>query len=183
MKIKRIRTLAEELKLIGRVIFVYEKKVYTICEHKQGEDSIKYKINVYGEKAYRKAKESGKELKEKNSRVYVGTALQAIALCFDMENTIPEQKTVSIDEERPKCFICGADIKKKSAYDQVCSPECAKLKVEYNSIDIPKPFVKRVTILTHDEKERTKKITDFANRHGYDISLCAIKIERLRETI
>jgi len=103
-------------------------------------------------------------------------------MCNKIEDT-SRQKVVSANKEYPKCFICGTNIKKKITYDKVCSSECAKLKLEYNTIIIPKPFIRRVAILTHSEKERREKIVAFANRHGYNISLCIKKIKRLTETI
>jgi len=88
MEKNQIETLAKELETNGEVVFVYNKNVYAIWEYEQGEDWIKYKINVYEEEEYRESKESGEEPIEHNSGIYVGTALHTIAFVTSKQEKI-----------------------------------------------------------------------------------------------
>ena len=73
------------------------------------------------------------------------------------------------------CPFCSKKIAMSKAF---CSKACKENYFELISIQIPKPFLKKIFIFC-DEYERDKEITKFAKRHGWRERLLRMKIKSL----
>lgn len=80
------------------------------------------------------------------------------------------------------CSICGTKIKSK-IYDGLCSKKCLDYSLEYNSITIPIPFVKKIFLHCKDEEERFKQFKIFAERHSYDLQKVIRKATEIKNLI
>jgi len=57
-----------------------------------------------------------------------------------------------------------------------CSKSCKENYFQYNAMQIPKPFLKRIYIFSNQE-EREKEILNFSKRHNYKLDLLINKIK------
>jgi len=73
------------------------------------------------------------------------------------------------------CPFCSKKIAMSKAF---CSKECKENYFELISIQIPKPFLKKIYIFCN-EYERDEEITKFAKRHGWREELLRMKIKSL----
>ena len=73
-----------------------------------------------------------------------------------------------------QCLYCN----KKIAINKVfCSKSCKENYFQYNSMQIPKPFLKRIYIFCN-QGEKEKEILKFSERHNYELELLKNKIKK-----
>ncbi|AXX87075.1 DUF2116 family Zn-ribbon domain-containing protein [Malaciobacter marinus] len=73
------------------------------------------------------------------------------------------------------CPFCKKKIAMSKAF---CSRNCKENYFQLISIQVPKPFLKRIFVFCSHE-EREKEIEKFANRHGWRLDLLKNKIDEL----
>ncbi|AXH09696.1 hypothetical protein CP960_09580 [Malaciobacter halophilus] len=73
------------------------------------------------------------------------------------------------------CPFCKKKIAMSKAF---CSRSCKENYFQLISIQVPKPFLKRIFVFCNPE-QREKEIEEFANRHGWRLDLLKNKIDEL----
>lgn len=80
------------------------------------------------------------------------------------------------------CEVCGKKYK-ISSYGKVCSQKCAHVMIDYNSITLPIPFIKKVYLHTLNEKERNDELKVYAKRHSFNESLVIKKADEVFKSL
>lgn len=80
------------------------------------------------------------------------------------------------------CKCCEAPMK-KSQYNEVCSPSCAKDLLDLKSTPLPSRFVLSLINRTKNEKEREVQLNQYIERHKLDSWKVKMKFNEIATSI